>query len=93
MENITSFTRYHSNSLQSDNVDNIGEINNFLMIEAQLTKIIGQLRYDSVYLLNDAKYILQDKPLLFSVENNNRMDENVEKALSLTTELPRKRLK
>ena len=77
MENITSFTRYHSNSLQSDNVDNIGEINNFLMIEAQLTKIIGQLRYDSVYLLNDAKYIMSDGPNDNFVDDDNKKDETV----------------
>ena len=29
---ITSFTTYHINSLQSDNVEDIGEINNYRMI-------------------------------------------------------------
>ena len=57
-------TRDHTTSLQSDNVEDIGEINNALLIESKLTrKTVGQLKDDSVYLLNDAKYILQGRPL------------------------------
>ena len=36
--NIASFTRDHSTTLKSDNVENIGKIENFLMIEAELIK-------------------------------------------------------
>ena len=35
---ITLFTRDHSTSHQSGNVQDIGEINNFLMIESELEK-------------------------------------------------------
>ena len=35
---ITSLKRYNNTSLQSDNVVDIGEINNSLMIEAEVTK-------------------------------------------------------
>ena len=48
------------------------------MIEAQLTKIIGQLRYDSVYLLNDAKYIMSDGPNDNFVDDDNKKDETVQ---------------
>ena len=37
-ENITSFSRDNISSLQADNVENIGEINNLLIIEAGVTK-------------------------------------------------------
>ena len=37
-EKITFFTRDHSTSHQSGNVQDIGEINNFLMIESELGK-------------------------------------------------------
>ena len=38
MENITLLTRDNTTSLQPDNVEYIGEINNSLMIEAGVTK-------------------------------------------------------
>ena len=37
-ENITSFSMDNISSLQADNVENIGEINNLLIIEAGVTK-------------------------------------------------------
>ena len=40
-----------------------------------------------MYLLKDVKYILQDKPPEYFVDDDNKMDENVEKVLSLTTGL------
>ena len=64
-ENITPFTWDHSNSLQSDNVEDIVKINNFLMIELELTinnKTIRRLKYHSVYLLNNAKHSMQNIP-------------------------------
>ena len=39
-----------------------------------------------MYILNDAKYILQDKPIGYLMNDGKDMDENVEKVLSLTTE-------
>ena len=42
-ENFTQFTRDHITSLESENVENIFEINNYLVIEAELTKTIKQL--------------------------------------------------
>ena len=83
-------TRYNTSLLQNDNVENIGEINNSLMIKAVVTKHIlkiGQLKDDSVYLLNDTTYILQDKPLENFISDDNKIDENIEKVLLLTTEL------
>ena len=38
-----------------------------------------------MYLLNDAKYILQDKPLNFFMDDDNNINERVEKFLFLTT--------
>ena len=52
------------------------------MIEAQVTKnnkTIGQLKDDYVYLLNNEKDILQDIPLESFVDDENNMDENIEK--------------
>ena len=40
-----------------------------------------------MYLLNDAKYILQNKLLENVMEKKNNMDENIEKAIFLTTTL------
>ena len=39
-ENVTKFTRYNTTSLQSDNVENIDEINYLLMIETGVTEIL-----------------------------------------------------
>ena len=75
-------TRDQNNPLQSDNVEDIGEINNSLIIESEVTKFnktIGQLKGDSVYLLSDAKNILQDRPQENFVDDDNNMDKNVEK--------------
>ena len=58
-------TRDNTTSTQSDNVEDIGKINNSLMIEAGVKKMIGQLKDDFVYLLNDAQDFLQDKLLEF----------------------------
>ena len=44
-----------------------------------------------MYLLNDSKYILQDKLIGYLMNDGNKMDENVEKVLSLTTELLKKK--
>ena len=48
------------------------------MIEAELTKnkkTIGQLKYDSVYLLKDARNIIQDRPNeIFVNDDNNRYE-------------------
>ena len=75
------FKRDHITSLQSDNVENIGEKNNLLMIEAELknnNKTIGQLKDDSVYLLNYAKHIMQDWPNESVVDDDNKKDKIVE---------------
>ena len=75
-------TRDQNNPLQSDNVEDIGEINNSLIIESEVTKFnktIGQLKGNSVYLLSDAKNILQDRPQENFVDDDNNMDKNVEK--------------
>ena len=40
-----------------------------------------------MYLLNSAKYILQDKPLEIFMDGYNNMDKKVEKFLSYTNEL------
>ena len=40
-----------------------------------------------MYLLNNAKDILQDKLLENVIDNDNNMDENVQKVLLLTTAL------
>ena len=45
-----------------------------------------------MYLLNDSKYILQDKLIGYLMNDGNKMDENVEKVLSLTTELLKKKI-
>ena len=79
-----SSARDNTTSPQSDNVEDIGEINNSQMIEAVVKKIVQQEDY-SVYLLNDAKYILQDKPLNFFMDDDNNINERVEKFLFLTT--------
>ena len=73
----TLSTRDQSTSLQSDNVEDICEINNSLLIEAGVTKKnkkIVQLKDDSVYLLNDAKYILQEKPIGYLMNDGTNMD-------------------
>ena len=78
-------TGYHTTSLQSDNVKDIGEINNSPMIEAEVTKnnkTIGKLKYYSVYQLHDAKRIFQDRPLETFVNDDNKMNENVEKRIN-----------
>ena len=43
------------------------------------------MKDDYVYLLNDAKYILQKKPLEMLMGNDKKMDENVDKVLFLAT--------
>ena len=53
----------------------------------KINKTIVQFKDNSVYLLNDERYIFQDKPLENFMYDNN-MDENVEKVLLLITELP-----
>ena len=73
-------TRDHIALLQYDNVEDIAEIKNSLMIKAEVKKI-GHLKYYSMYLLNDAKYVLQEKPLEYVIDNG------VEKVLTLATEL------
>ena len=65
-KNITLLSRDHNTSLQSDNVQDIGDINNELIIEEEVTKkytTIGQLKDDSVYLQKNAKHILHEIPL------------------------------
>ena len=74
-------TRDQSSSLQSDNVEDICEINNVLMIEAELTKTnkaIGKLKDDSVYLLNYVKHMMQDGPNGNFVDNDNKKYEMVD---------------
>ena len=58
-------SRDNTTSLQADNLEDIGDINGLLMIEAGVLKIykIGQLIDDNVYLLNNMKDNLQDKLL------------------------------
>ena len=51
------------------------------------------MKDDYVYILNDAKYIFQDKPLEKFMDDDNKIDENVEKVLSLTNGLLEKWLK
>ena len=88
------FKRDRITSIQSDNVEDICEINNVLMIEAELTKTnkaIGKLKDDSVYLLNGEKYILQKKTIEIFMNDDNKMDKNADKVLSLTTELLKKK--
>ena len=45
------------------------------------------MKDDSVYLLNDAKDILHEKLLKNDMDDDDNMDENVDKVLLLTTEL------
>ena len=83
----------HTTSLQSDNVKDISEIKESLMVEAEVTKnnkTIGKLEYDSLYLLNDAKNILQDKSLESFRDDDENMDEIVGKVLLLNTKLLKK---
>ena len=68
-------TRDCGNSLQSDHVEDIGEIDNFLMIEAELTKQNVQLEDDYVYLLKNGKDIMQDIPSDSYVDDYNEKDE------------------
>ena len=63
------------------------------MVEAEVTKnnkTIGKLEYDSLYLLNDAKNILQDKSLESFRDYDDNMDEIVGKVLLLNTKLLKK---
>ena len=72
-------TRDHTTSPQYDNLGDICDIENSLIIEVEVTKYnkkIGQLKDDSVYLLNDAKHIFQERPLEKLVDNYNKMNEN-----------------
>ena len=59
------------------------------MIEAEVTKkrINGKFKDDSMYLLNGAKDIFQGKLLEHFMDDDNKMDENVEEVLLLTNEL------
>ena len=45
------------------------------------------MKDDSVYLWNDAEYILQGNPLETFMVDYNKMNETFEKVMSLTTEL------
>ena len=45
------------------------------------------MKYDYVYILNDEKYIFQDRPLKSFMDDDKNMDEKFEKVLFLTTEL------
>ena len=58
-------TRDNTTSFQSDDVEDVGKINNDLMIETGVTNKNndGQLKDESGYLLNDAEDIFQDKIL------------------------------
>ena len=63
-ENNISLTRELTASILSVNVDYLDEIKNKLMIEGDVTKSkksIGQLKYDSVFLLNDVEITLHNK--------------------------------
>ena len=44
-----------------------------------------------MYLLNDAKYILKNKPLETFMDDDDMMDENFEKVLLLTNKLLEKK--
>ena len=51
------------------------------MIEAEVTKdnkTIGQLKDDYVYLLNDPKHILQDRPLEICFDDDNKRNKTFE---------------
>ena len=81
-KNITLLTRDNTNLPQFDNVENIGENNNSIMIEAGVTKKLkkkGQLKDYYVYLLNNANYIFQDKPLETFMDDDDKMDETLRK--------------
>ena len=73
--------RDNTTSLQSDNVEDIGEINNSLMIESGVTYIYIKrtTEDDSKYLLNYVKCILQYKLLENVMNDDNNMDEKVER--------------
>ena len=58
-----SLTRDNTTSIHSDNVEDIGEINNTLMVEASVTKQNEQFKDDHVYPLNDVKDVFQGKRL------------------------------
>ena len=62
------------------------------MIQTGTTKKIkiGKLIDDSVYLLNDAKYISQKKLLENSIDDYNKMYNCFEKFILLTNELLKK---
>ena len=77
-ESIAQFTRDHSTSIQSDNVEDIGEINNFLMIESEITnnnKTVGQLKDGFVCILNYVKHIMQDSHNKKGVDDDNKKDK------------------
>ena len=59
-ENIMSLTRDNTTSLQDDNVDYIGEINNLLMIKEGVTKQLDNWKMICVYIEWCERYF-QDK--------------------------------
>ena len=88
-ELTTSFSSNKKTSLQTDNVEDLYDINYLIIIEAGVTKTekIGQLKDDHVYLLNDMKYYFQDQLLENVMDDDNKKDESVEKVMLLTSKL------
>ena len=59
-ENIIPLTRYHNTSIQSDNVDYIGEMKNSLMLESEvpIEKFVDDdnKMYEKVDIVDEWKY-------------------------------------
>ena len=83
-------SRYNKNSLWADNDENLDDINKLQMIEAGVTKIIGHLKDDNVYIFNNMRYNFQDNLLEIFLDDENKDNENIAKVLLLTTELQEK---
>ena len=78
----------NTNSLRSDNDQNIDDINYFTNSWSRSNKTnwkIGQFTDDHVYLFNNMKDNFQDKLLENALDDENKDDENFAKILLLAT--------
>ena len=78
-EHITPLSKDETTSLQNNNFEDLGDINDLLKIKAVVTKIFKNVQFkdNNVYLFNDIIDNLQDK-LPENVRDDDR-DGNIEK--------------
>ena len=80
-EHITPLSKDETTSLQNNNFEDLGDINDLIKIKAVVTKIFKNVQFkdNNVYLFNDIIDNLQDKLPENVRDDDNKRDENIEK--------------